>query len=335
MEKKLFLTIGIASYNYGKYLSRAFEQIKKQQFRDFELLYCDDGSSDDSVSIIESIIRENPDMNIRLIKGEREGILANRNRIVENAKGEYLLICDADDYMSEDMLQKLCSTAKQTNADCVIGGFCEMDEKGKLIKVHIPSQNANPWIFIWHHAQIYKMDLVREHNLSFCTIPDDVCYMQRIHLYAKKISFVSENLYFWVRHADSTSRDIVNNSSWHPNLLWKNIVQCMIQLQEESTDDRSKWQIRYFLYKWYYFNATDEPINNRKIMRDNLKELRVDMKKIFPDYRKWLILYRTLREEDALFSKLAVLACWMAEGVGCIWLLPRLRSAQLHKRKTF
>ena len=83
MEKTPFLTIGIASFNYGKYLTKAFEQIKKQNFNDFELLYCDDGSTDDSIDIIETIIRENPEMNIRLIKGENEGLLANRNRIIE------------------------------------------------------------------------------------------------------------------------------------------------------------------------------------------------------------------------------------------------------------
>ena len=74
MDRKPFLTIGIASYNYGKYLLKAFEQIHKQSFRDFELLYCDDGSTDDSVEVIESIIRNHPDMNIQLMKGDDKGL---------------------------------------------------------------------------------------------------------------------------------------------------------------------------------------------------------------------------------------------------------------------
>ena len=51
-----YITIGIASYNYGKYLRRAFEAIKRQKFRNFEVLYCDDGSTDESVTIIQSFI---------------------------------------------------------------------------------------------------------------------------------------------------------------------------------------------------------------------------------------------------------------------------------------
>ena len=41
-----FLTIGIANYNYSRYLERALEQIKHQNFQNFEVLYCDYGSTD-------------------------------------------------------------------------------------------------------------------------------------------------------------------------------------------------------------------------------------------------------------------------------------------------
>ena len=101
-----------------------------------------------SIDIIETIIRENPEMNIRLIKGENEGLLANRNRIIEYAKGKYLLICDADDYMADNCLEKLCMAAQEKNADCVIGGFCEVNETGKVYKVHVPKKDANKWIYI-------------------------------------------------------------------------------------------------------------------------------------------------------------------------------------------
>ena len=328
MERAPFLTIGIASYNYGKYLKKAFEQIKKQKFKDFELLYCDDGSTDNSVAIIENIMKENPNMNIRLIKGENEGLLTNRNRILEHAKGKYLFICDADDYMSDDCLEKLCTKAKKEDADCVIGGFCETDGEGNIYKTHVPPQNANPWIYIWHHAQIYKMELVKAHHIVFEKIPDDLCYVQRIHQHARKICFVSENLYYWVRHADSTSRDIDTNSDWHPNNLWKSIVACMLKIQDELTGEDNLWQLRYFLYKWYYFNVTDEPVKDRKALHRNIKTLQADMKKICTDYRKLSVLRRTLKETDTIFAKMAILVCWIIEGVGCITLLPMLRSVQ-------
>ena len=332
MGRVPFLTIGIASYNYARYLEKAFAQIKKQQFRDFELLYCDDGSTDESVAVIEKIISDNPDMNIRLVKGENKGLLANKNRILENAKGEYLLICDADDYMADNCLEQLCKAAQDQNADCVIGGFGEADDQGNVYKVHVPQSNANKWIFIWHHAQIYKTELVRTHNLKFTKSPDDVCFLQRVHLYAQKTVFVQENLYYWMRHADSTSRDFDENADWHPRNLWHNIVECMSEIEKEISDEKDLWQIRYFLYKWFYFNVTDQPVTSRDVLEKNIKTLQKDMRSICPKYRKWSFAGQVFKQQDTLFARIAVLACWILEGVGCIKLLPIIRSRQQSKR---
>lgn len=323
-----FLTIGIASYNYARYLEKAFEQIKKQKFRDFELLYCDDGSTDESVIVIEKLIRENPDMQIRLIKGENKGLLANKNRIIENAKGEYLLICDADDYMADNCLECLCTVAQEENADCVIGGFCETDEKGNICKVHVPDEDANKWIFIWHHAQIYKTELFRSHGLRFEKIPDDVCFLQWIHLYAKKTVFVSENLYYWVRHSDSTSRTFGENSEWHPVNLWHNIVGCMLSIQKKVTNKEELWQIRYFLYKWFYFNVTDLPVQDKKSLKKDIRKLKEDMQTICLYYRNLSFLGKALKQKDTFFARMAVLFCWLIEGIGLSKMLPMIRSKQ-------
>lgn len=332
MEKTPFLTIGIASYNYEKYLLKAFEQIKKQKFTDFEVLYCDDGSTDNSVAVIESFIKENPNMKIRLIQGKNEGILANRNRILENAKGKYLLICDADDSMTEDCLEVLCKAAKEHDADCVIGGFSEIDGQGNAFKTHIPTANANKWIYIWHHAQIYKMDFVQKHGLRFEEIPDDVCFIQRMHQYAKNTVFVSKDIYCWNRHSDSTSSDIDNNSDWHPKNLWKSIVDSMLEIKKSSLGKKDLWQIRYFLCKWFYFNMTDLPVKNKRELKDNIKKLQQDMKLICPNYRNLVFVRRILKEEDTFFAKFAVLACWVLEGLGMIQLLPRIRNWQRKRR---
>ena len=79
-NREPFITIGIASYNYANYLPEAFEAIRNQKFRDFEILYCDDGSTDESVEVIKGFIRDNPDLQIRLVEAENQGIIANKNR---------------------------------------------------------------------------------------------------------------------------------------------------------------------------------------------------------------------------------------------------------------
>ena len=88
-----FITIGIASFNYAKYLPEAFEAIRNQKFQDFEILYCDDGSTDESVEIIKGFMQDNPHMQIRLVEAENGGIVANKNRILDHARGKFLMVC--------------------------------------------------------------------------------------------------------------------------------------------------------------------------------------------------------------------------------------------------
>ena len=280
------------------------------------------------MEIIEAFIKDNPDMQIRLIKGENKGLLANRNRILENATGEYLLICDADDYMSEDCLELLYAAAKGQEADCVVGGFCEVDRNGKEYKFHIPSVHSNKWIYIWHHAQMYRMEIVKKYNLRFENIPDDVCFLQRVHQHAKKTVFVPERVYYWCRHADSTSGNIEQNVEWQPKRLWRNIVDCILKIQCELTAEADIWALRYFLYKWFYFNITDLPIQNRVELAKYIKVIQQDMRRICPEYRKILFLKQALKEEDTSFAKMAIILCWVLEGIGCIKLLPIIRSTQ-------
>ena len=60
-------TIGIASFNYEKYILKELEALKNQTFQDFEIVISDDASSDTSVALIQKFIKDNPQLKIKLI----------------------------------------------------------------------------------------------------------------------------------------------------------------------------------------------------------------------------------------------------------------------------
>lgn len=332
MEKTPFLTIGIASYNYASYLLKAFEQIKKQRFTDYEVLYCDDGSTDDSVSIIRQIIRENPQVCVRLVEGENEGILANKNRILDNARGSYLMICDADDYMADDCLAAMCSTAQEQMADCVIGGFREVDAGGKVLKTHCPAAQASKWLYTWHHAQIYRTSLVRQYDIRFRQLPDDVCYLQNIHLHCQNVVFVQSVVYNWVRHTGSSSADVMAHPDWHQTKIWHNLSCFIAALPTEKLSEQDRGELNYYLYKWFYFNLTDLPVVSFAQLRGNIKSMQGDMRAALPGYQSLAVLRSALKTPDTTFAKTAVFACWGLEKIGLSFLLSYLRTWQSRMR---
>lgn len=327
-----FLTIGIASYNYAPYLPRAFEQIKKQSFRDFEILYCDDGSTDHSQDCIRRFIRENPDMQIRLIEGKNAGILANRNRILEHARGTYLMICDADDYMLDNCLTELCSAACAVNADCVIGGFEETDSAGHILKRHIPSSKSSKWLYTWHHAQIYKTALVRQNGIYFEALPDDVFFLQQIHLHSRAVAFVDKPLYAWIRHTASTSTDIQRNPDWNPAALWQSLSGYITHLQQKVPDAADRQALCYYLYKWFYFNICDLPLSDWQALIHKVHLMQKQMAAACPCYRQFSCLWHALHTNDTFFARTAVFLCWILEKPGMLVLLPVLRTTQQRLR---
>lgn len=328
-----FLTIGIASYNYAEYLQRAFEQIKKQEFKDIEVLYCDDGSTDSSQEIINGFIRANPDINIRLIVGENSGILYNRNRIVNNAQGLYLMICDADDYMLDTCLSELCSVALDADADCIIGGFVEVDKNGYTLKKHIPSARSSKWLYTWHHAQIYRTDLIHRYALHFEELPDDVLFLQNVHFYSKRTAFVPKPLYAWVRHSDSVSKNIVDNPDWNQLDIWTKLSQSVVSLQSSLQDDADKWDLNYYLYKWFYFNVCDLSVYKFVDLKQNIYRMRKQMVTVYPNYSSLSSLLYALRTQDTCFAHMAVFLCWILDRAGVLPIISFLRTGQQKIRK--
>lgn len=87
------VTILMPAYNAGKYIAAAIQSALDQTFADFELLIVDDGSFDDTVSVIEGF----DDDRIRLIRQEQGGVSAALNKGLQHAEGEYICRFDADD----------------------------------------------------------------------------------------------------------------------------------------------------------------------------------------------------------------------------------------------
>lgn len=96
------LTVVIPNYNYGSYIKRAIESVLAQDYADIELIVVDDGSSDDSVQVVEQALAgQNQLYRAELIRFDRnQGKLAALNAAVEQARGRYFIILDADDWLA-------------------------------------------------------------------------------------------------------------------------------------------------------------------------------------------------------------------------------------------
>ncbi len=96
----LIFSIIIPVYNAETTIRRCLDSFTNQRFSDYEILLINDGSTDNS----DAICREYADVNSKIcyLSKENGGVSSARNLGLEQAKGEYVLFVDSDDYVSED-----------------------------------------------------------------------------------------------------------------------------------------------------------------------------------------------------------------------------------------
>ena len=137
----MLFSVLIPVYNAEKYLDACLRSVIDQTEQDFEIVLCDDGSTDGSLSICQSYIARQS--GIRVISNrENKGLLLARRYLFAAAAGEYVLCVDADDQLEPNALCALKEVILKTNADMVVFNATCI-HKDRSIEHFIPSLQPN------------------------------------------------------------------------------------------------------------------------------------------------------------------------------------------------
>lgn len=121
LENKPMVSVIVPVYNVENFIERCLDSILEQEYRDFELLVIDDGSSDDSGTICDSYISK--DSRVQVFHKQNGGLSDARNYGIEHARGEYYTFIDSDDYIGRDYLKILLSLIDENAADVAVVKF--------------------------------------------------------------------------------------------------------------------------------------------------------------------------------------------------------------------
>lgn len=157
IQTQPFFSIIIPVYNAEKYIVRAVNSVLEQIYKNFELILIDDGSIDSSKKNVEEYISKYN--NIHYFYQENSGVSAARNKGISVSKGQYVLFVDADDIVSDDLLQKVYESlsADNLNTDILFFGKKEVSNTGKVLAIKAP----NNWSASRITGAFFKEMLVR------------------------------------------------------------------------------------------------------------------------------------------------------------------------------
>lgn len=123
------VTVIMPVYNAEEFLAESIDSILRQTFKDFEFLIINDGSTDNSLSLIRSY--EERDHRITVIDQENKGVVASANTAITRSRGEYIARMDADDVsMPERLEQGVHILQKSLETILVCSDFEVIDDKG-------------------------------------------------------------------------------------------------------------------------------------------------------------------------------------------------------------
>jgi glycosyltransferase involved in cell wall biosynthesis len=108
-------------YNVDRFIMRAVESLQRQTFEDFELIAVDDGSTDRSGDILDSLATR--DIRIEVMHIPNGGAAAARNLALDRARGTYVYFMDADDWCDEHMLEDMVEAMQRDDLELLVCGF--------------------------------------------------------------------------------------------------------------------------------------------------------------------------------------------------------------------
>jgi len=212
MSKTPKVSVIIPVYNVEKYLKECLNSIVNQTLKDIEIICVDDGSTDDSLNILNEYAQK--DSRITVLTQKNQGAAVARNKGLDIANGEYLSILDSDDFFDITMLEKMYYKAISTDADVVICGAKSIDEQSKLIS-HIPyALNRhlipNKGVFnykdipdkifqlttAWSWNKLFKKCFIDKEKIKYQNLQylNDFYFGYMVLILAKKITTINENL---------------------------------------------------------------------------------------------------------------------------------------------
>ena len=203
-------SVVIPVYNLENYISKTLDSLTNRP-NDTEIILINDGSTDNSWTVMEEYVSKNDVTDIQLLKEPNSGVSIARNTGIEAARGEYLIFIDGDDLCADDIFEKI-EAKSDTKPDMIVWRF-ETDDGNnrKESQLNFTKEEYSGTEFcktllsgenrIRIGSFAVKKDLIIEKNLRFtegCAICEDVEFMYKAVLSSDKIRTFNDICYTYI-----------------------------------------------------------------------------------------------------------------------------------------
>lgn len=244
------ISVIIPVYNAAEYLDECLRSLTKQTFRRFEVICVDDGSTDNSATILQRYAAT--DTRFIVLKQKNAGAGTARNYGMTLAQGLYLMFLDSDDIFEPVLLERLYMAIKGTEAEVVVCRSDRFDHRGReftpcpwTIKADLLPSGTKSFcstevkkdffnLFIWWPwDKIYKKSHIDSLGLQFQDLrtTNDLYFVASAAVAAKKLSYIDDVLVHQ-RSGLKSSLSVTREQSW--DCFYHALTELKVFLQKQG-----------------------------------------------------------------------------------------------------
>lgn len=214
------VSVIIPVYNVELYLRKCLDSVINQTLKDIEIICVNDGSTDNSLKILEEYADN--DSRIKIVSQQNGGLSNARNNAIKNATGEYIGFLDSDDWVSLDFYENLYNAAKKYKADIACTNLLRVSEEKQIYymkckkydvsdkprkKYKLAQIPQNNYVMnrIYNRIKLLKTKLQFEEGVLF----EDMEFSHKVVYYLERLVTVPDAIYYY----RDTPNSIVNVKS--------------------------------------------------------------------------------------------------------------------------
>lgn len=305
------ISVVVPVYKVRDRIIRTLESLKNQTFKDFEVLFIDDGSPDDSSEFTDDYLK-NSDVCYRIIKKENGGVSSARNIGIEQAKGKYIMFLDSDDYIENNMLKEFYDKILEGNYDALYCAYVFEESNKKEITNNVKDLKEGQlsgkdaalgliYGTTYTHimANFFKRSLLIDKNIRFDEnrkFAEDISFMIKAYANSEKVYCINKVYAHYVKWGESAMNNINLN---YKDVYYSNIETLQYIKEKLNDKDLEKAMVTSripaaivnifigFATKKELYDDMYEFINDKNVRKD-LKKYK--MYRLEKDRLKYLIL---------------------------------------------
>lgn len=232
-------SIVVPVYQAKKYLKRLVKSVLEQDYKKYELLLVDDGSSDGSETICDIFSAQYTQ--IKTIHKKNGGVSSARNEGIRSAKGRYLVFLDADDYIDGGFLSDAAAIIEKNAPDVLVYGYC-LEKSNATENYLLPlAGNYTQKTLLDKFAtfakdssfnsvcnKIFCMDIIQREKLEFPQqkIAEDGIFVCRFLRNASTFYFSNKSYYHYCQNAGSAVHKFCESRWKDENNYLKEMQKC-------------------------------------------------------------------------------------------------------------